>query len=82
LSVINGTQEANLGPRLFVVQHLHMGEAGGVVDADVDALPASAPAWWVRLPITRCPVPISIRTSFLMSMWISSPGRARSVAVG
>jgi hypothetical protein len=35
-------QEADRGGRLLVGQDLDVGEAGGVVDADVDALPAGS----------------------------------------
>jgi hypothetical protein len=35
-------QEGDAGPRLRVAQDLDVGQAGGVIDADVDELPAGA----------------------------------------
>ena len=37
-------QERDGGDRLLVGQHLGVGQAGGVVDADMHKLPANAPA--------------------------------------
>ena len=62
----------------LVGQDLGVGEARGIVDGDVQVLPADAacPVTCRRSPVMRWPMP-SILPSFLVSMWISSPGRSR-----
>ena len=71
-------QEADRGGAFLVSEDLGIREAGGVVDRDVNVLPAGcasyhAPgvraSWWrARLPVMRCPAPSTIRPSFLTSM--------------
>ena len=74
-----GLEEGDRALLLLVGQDLGEGEARGVVDADVDEFPAGAAATCsaVRSPVMRWPTR-SKRPSFLMSMWISSPGCSRS----
>ena len=92
----DGPVEESHGTFLALVgQDLAVGEPGGVVDRDVQEVPADAarpaaavagdrlwrrqapaPAETYRPRRGRWPTP-SIRPSFLMSMWISSPGRSR-----
>src|SRR5579862_2338855 len=78
-----GVEEGD-GAFLFLVGHdLGEGDARGVVDADMDELPAEALAATTPVALAAAiagdpwPMP-SIRPSFLMSMWISSPGCSRS----
>ena len=82
-------QERDRGGGFLVGEHLGVGQAGGVIDRDVNGVPApssaATPAASVArgprcaLPVTRLPAPPRMRPSFLTSMWISSPGRgARS----
>jgi hypothetical protein len=84
------TQERDRRRRLLVGQDLGVGQAGRVVDGDVDCVPAvdaspdPEPSVILGLPflarpaVMRLPAPLVIRPSFLTSMWISSPGIARS----
>jgi transposase len=79
-------QEAGGGRALLVGQDLRVGQAGGVIDADVDELPAGGsqplcPDLELALAVARDPVPAPlalIRPSFLTSTCTSSPGRLRS----
>ena len=51
-------QEADRRYRLLVLEHLDVGEPGGVVDADVHVLPADRRGCGVRRsPLTRWPAP-------------------------
>jgi hypothetical protein len=50
-------EEADAGGRLLVGQQLDIGEAGGVVDADVDELPAGAARALPLAPVARRAVP-------------------------
>ena len=63
----------------LVGQDLGIGQARGIVDRDVQGLPANAVMAVDRAgrrPVMRWPMP-AILPSFLVSMWISSPGRSR-----
>lgn len=70
-------KEAGGGGLALVAQHLDIGQARRVIDGDMDEIPArgpvAAPDPW---PVTRWPG-WSKRPSFLISRWISSPGRSR-----
>lgn len=83
-------EERDDGERLVVGEYLGVGQAGAVIDRDVNVFP---PGVWRRfpaassrvrreprfaMPVMRAPAPRSIRPSRLTSMWMSSPGRARS----
>ena len=72
-------QKRGSGDGLLVCEHFDVGQAGGVVDADVDVLPAD-PACCVVLPVAVDAVTGAGRSapSFLTSMCTSSPGRLRS----
>jgi hypothetical protein len=84
------SEEADRGGGLLVAEDLGVGETRGVIDGDVNAIPADgvAPAAFAvgERPVVVLAAPITyafarpalMRPSFLMSMWISSPGRARS----
>lgn len=60
----------------LLVEDLDVGEAGGVIDRDVDEPADPAAAGVRRSPLTRWPgQPICpIWPIFLMSLWIGSPG--------
>jgi len=58
----------------LVGQEFGVGEAGGVVDGDVQVLPAD-PAGAAGVIAMDA---VADAISFLVSMWISSPGRSRS----
>ena len=77
----DGGVEKRHGALLGVIgRDLDEGDAGGVVDADMDELPADASDPGPGLcdhPVMRWPTALNL-TSFLMSMWISSPGCSRS----
>ncbi|MDQ3355684.1 MAG: hypothetical protein M3502_03010 [Actinomycetota bacterium] len=78
VEVDGAAEEGDRRCRPLVAEHLDVGQAGGVVDADVDdsqPIPRACP---VRLAVIRWPAPSPILTSFLTSMWISSPARRRS----
>ena len=69
-----GFQESD-GAFLFLAGH-DVGEAetGVIVDADMDVFPAPRLLLWpVRSPVIRCPTLLK-RPSFLMLIWIISPG--------
>jgi hypothetical protein len=53
-------------------EHLDVGQAGVVVYADEDHLPADAAL--LAAPLAVDPVPDAVRASFLASMWKGSPG--------
>jgi hypothetical protein len=63
----------------LILHDLAEGHAGGIVDADVNELPAdpASIALAVRSSVMRCPTRLNL-PSFLMSMWISSLGCPRS----
>jgi hypothetical protein len=68
-----GTSLASLRRQQFGV-----GEPRAVIDGNVEMLPAQTRLRLLVLsPVMRCPIP-SILPSFLVSMWISPPGVARS----
>lgn len=55
-------------------EELGIGETRGVIDSHVQMLPTdSSRAMPWRSPVMRWPMP-SMRPSFLVSTWISSPG--------
>jgi hypothetical protein len=88
-----GMEEGDGAVGGFVGEELGEGEAGMIVDGDVEVFPTGAadmialarPSACPRLspppprrsPVTRWPVR-SMRASFLMSKWRRSPGRVRS----
>jgi hypothetical protein len=59
-----------------VGQDLGVGEPGGIIDADMQELPATAALLAVPVAGDAVATP-SIRPSFLTSMWSSSPGCSR-----
>lgn len=82
-------QEGDGSGFLLVWPDLDVGKPGGVLDANVDELPACPPPpssvggvglnLRARRSITRCPAPWGpILPDFFTSMWINSPGRERS----
>jgi hypothetical protein len=71
-------QEAQAGAALLVGQDLRIGQSGMVVDGPVKVFPADAPAVALAGAIAGDPMARSLEASFLMSMWINSPGRSRS----
>jgi hypothetical protein len=64
---------------LLIGQDLAVGKPCGIVDHDVQNLPAAVVARPGAIAAMRWPMP-SMRPSFLVSMWSSSPGPARLVA--
>jgi hypothetical protein len=74
-----GLQEGERAFLFLVGEDLSRGDAGMVVDRHMDELPSGRPV--ALLPMTsrvmRWPVRWK-RPSFLMSMWMISPGEARS----
>ena len=78
-----GLEEGDRALCLLVRHDEGEGDPGGVVDADVDELPAGALASGrallcpLRSPVMRWPTWWK-RPSFLVSMWMSSPGCWRS----
>jgi hypothetical protein len=73
-------QQADRGRGLLVVEHLDVGQPGGVVDRDVDVLPAGAAGALSGPAVARDPVPGAALdpAELLTSMWISSPAWRRS----
>jgi hypothetical protein len=75
-------QERDRGGGAFVGENFDIGQAGAVVDGDVDELPAlvvdpamvPTGALAAQDAVSGAPDPAELLTS----MWISSPGRARS----
>lgn len=63
----------------LIRQEFGVGEPTRVIDGDMQMLPAGAPvpALAGATPVLRWPI-LSMRASFLVSMWISSPVRSRS----
>jgi hypothetical protein len=59
----------------FARQDLGVGEPRGVVDGDVQVLPADA---LDAIAPVAGDAGRAMRPSFLVSMWMSSPGRSRS----
>jgi hypothetical protein len=76
----DGGLEEGHGTSLSLVRlDLAEGQARGVVDADMDELPADATGVALALAVAGDAVADLIELpSFLMSMWIISPGRSRS----
>ena len=76
----SGLEEGYGAFGFFVRQYLGEGDAGMIVYADVDELPTDAPAIALTGAIAGDAVAryFSKRPSFLMSMWIISPGASRS----
>jgi hypothetical protein len=65
--------------RLLLLQNLGEGDAGVIVDTDMNELPADATAVALTGAIAGDAVTDLVkRPSFLMSMWIISPGFSRS----
>lgn len=83
-------EEGDDGGGFVVAENLGGGQSRAIIDRDVHVLPpgdlardasgvnASGTASRFAMPMVRAPAPRSIRPSFLTSIWISSPGRARS----
>jgi hypothetical protein len=68
------------GGGLFVVEEFGVDEAGAVIDGAVDEPVAGtgvAMGGVVASPVKPPPAPGGMAAIFLMSTWISSPGRSR-----
>jgi hypothetical protein len=68
-----GFEKRNGAAGLLIGQDLGEGDTGMVVNSDVDELPTDCCFGPVRSPVIRWPT-LSKRPSFLISMWIMSPG--------
>ena len=84
LVIVQGAFQEGDCALLFLVGHdLGEGDARGIIDADMDKFPAEALAAAAPVALAAAIAgdvwPIaSMRPSFLISMWISSPGCWRS----